>query len=285
MLICSPWTTGGYIDSNVYDHTSMLQFLATWTGAEQSANVTPWRSSVVGDLTAAFDFANPDFSIPTNIPTLAQTWALTQLTGGSTTPPAEGDQSMPVQESGTRPHRPSSLQPFGDVTVNRSTSVVTATLNNTGSVGLSFSVYANAYLSADPTPITVAASASGSYVWNAASTSGDYNFSVYGPDGFLTTFKGAVVAATVTTGQIPLVTAALDTSNATISLTLSNQGTTAITYTLTPSEYEGTTQTVTVNGGSSSPVSWPTDPYGYYDVIITANTSDGFTRRYAGRIA
>ena len=56
-------------------------------------------------------------------------------------------------------------------------------------------------------------------------------------------------------------------------------------YTLTPNEYEGSTQTVTVNGGGSTPVSWPTDPYGYYDVIITANTADGFTRRYAGRIA
>ena len=99
MLICSPWTTGGYVDSNVYDHTSMLQFLAEWTGAAKPGNVTPWRSSVVGNLTAAFDFANPDFTIPTNIPTLAQTWALTQLTGGSTTPPAEGDQRC-------RPRRP-----------------------------------------------------------------------------------------------------------------------------------------------------------------------------------
>ena len=33
MLICSPWTHGGYMDSNVYDHTSRLQFLATWTGS------------------------------------------------------------------------------------------------------------------------------------------------------------------------------------------------------------------------------------------------------------
>jgi phospholipase C len=32
-------------------------------------------------------------------------------------------------------------------------------------------------------------------------------------------------------------------------------------------------------------VSWPVDADGYYDVIITANTNDGFTRRYAGRIA
>src|SRR6202046_5381456 len=190
MLICSPWTTGGYVDSNVYDHTSMLQFLAEWTGAAKPGNVTPWRSSVVGNLTAAFDFANPDFTVPANVPTPAQTWGRPQLTGGSTTPPAEGDQSMPVQETGTRPHRPSNLPPFAEVTVNRSTSVVTAALANTGSVGLSFSVSPNAYLAAAPTRVTVAASSAGSYVWNAAGTSGNYNFSVYGPDGFLATFKG-----------------------------------------------------------------------------------------------
>jgi phospholipase C len=284
MLIVSPWTTGGYIDSNVYDHTSMLQFLASWTGVAPD-NVTSWRSSVVGNLTAAFDFANPDFTIPTNVPTLAQTWALTQLTGGSTTPPAEGDQAMPVQETGTRPHRPSNLQPFADVTVNRTANTVTANLTNTGSVGVSFAVYPNAYLSADPTPVTVAAGGSGSYAWNAAATSSDYNFSVYGPDGFLTTFKGAVVPASTTTGQIPLVTAALDSATSTVTLTLANSGTTSITYTLTANDYSGTTQSVTVNGASSTNVAWPVGTDGYYDVIITANTSDGFTRRYAGRIA
>ena len=89
MLICSPWTRGGYVDSNVYDHTSMLQFLAAWTGV-QPVNITSWRASVTGDLTNAFDFEHPDFSIPANIPTLDQTWALTQLTGGSTTPPGRG---------------------------------------------------------------------------------------------------------------------------------------------------------------------------------------------------
>ena len=36
---------------------------------------------------------------------------------------------------------------------------------------------------------------------------------------------------------------------------------------------------------ASTPISWPVDDNGYHDVIITANTSDGFTRRYAGRIA
>jgi phospholipase C len=37
--------------------------------------------------------------------------------------------------------------------------------------------------------------------------------------------------------------------------------------------------------GGSITISWPTDQYGYYDVVITANTADGFRRRYAGRVA
>jgi phospholipase C len=40
-----------------------------------------------------------------------------------------------------------------------------------------------------------------------------------------------------------------------------------------------------VKPGSSSTISWPADQYGYYDVVITGNASDGFRRRYAGRIA
>ena len=58
MIICSPWTRGGFVDSNSYDHTSMLRFLETWTGV-QAPNITSWRRSVTGDLTAAFDFAQP----------------------------------------------------------------------------------------------------------------------------------------------------------------------------------------------------------------------------------
>jgi phospholipase C len=281
MLICSPWTRGGYVDSNVYDHTSMLQFLAAWTGVKP-ANVTPWRASVTGDLTAAFDFGNPDFSIPGNIPTLSQTWALTQLTGGSTTPPAEGDQKMPAQEPGTRPHRPASSQPQADVTVDRATGQVTASLANAGTVGVSLAVYPDSYLPFLPTPFTVLPGSPRSYVWDTAPTAGKYAFSVYGPDGFLTSFAGEVVAAGLNAGQVPVVTASLQSA---VELTLANEGHEAIVYTLTPNDYKGRTQTVTVKLGRPKTISWPTDQYGYYDVVITANTRDGFRRRYAGRIA
>jgi phospholipase C len=285
MLICSPWTRGGWVDSNVYCHTSMLQFLAAWTGV-QPVNITPWRASVTGDLTAAFDFQHPDFSIPANIPTLEQTWALTQLTGGSTAPPPEGDQHMPTQEPGIRLHRPSVHQPFADVTVDRTSGQVTANLTNTGQVGVGFAVYPDNYLPFTCTPVTVLQSSPGSYVWDTTQTAGNYAFSVYGPDGFLTSFAGAVVPASQNAGQVPVVTAALPFRGPkTLELTLANDGQQAIVYTLTPNDYEGRTQTVTVGLGSPRTISWPTDPFGYYDVVITANTPDGFRRRYAGRIA
>ena len=284
MLICSPWTRGGYVDSNVYDHTSMLQFLAAWTGVKP-ANVTPWRASVTGDLTTAFDFKHPDFSIP-KIPTLDQTWALTQLTGGSTAPPAEGDQKMPAQEAGTRPHRPTVHQPFADVTVNRTTGQVTAALSNTGQVGVSLAIYPDEYLPFGCTPMTVLASAARSYVWDTTLTAGKYAFSVYGPDGFLTSFAGAVVPASQNGGPVPVVTAALRSAAAkTLELTLANQGHQEIVYTLTPNDYQGRTETVTVASGRVRTVNWPADQYGYYDVVVTASTADGFRRRYAGRIA
>jgi phospholipase C len=88
-------------------------------------------------------------------------------------------------------------------------------------------------------------------------------------------------------GRIPVVTATLRSrpGGTVVELTLANEGQEATIYTLTPNDYQGRTQTVTVKPGSARAISWPTDQYGYYDVVITANTSDGFRRRYAGRIA
>ena len=193
---------------------------------------------------------------------------------------------MPTQESGTRPHRPASHQPQADVTVNRATGQVTASLTNTGPVGVSLAVYPDKYLPFTPAPFTVLQSAPRSYVWDATLTGGKYAFSVYGPDGFLTSFAGEVVAAGLNSGPVPVVTASPQSGPATtVELTLANEGQEEIVYTLTPNDYEGHTQTIAVTLGSPMTISWPTNQYGYYDVVITTNSGDGFRRRYAGRIA
>jgi phospholipase C len=163
MIICSPWTRGGYVDSNSYDHTSMLRFLETWTGV-QAPNITAWRRSVTGDLTAAFDFGQPDFSVPTlpdTVPLITQSDQ--EKSFPAVTAPAEGTQAVPAQEAGTRPHRPSQLMPHADVTVNRSARAVTATLTNAGQVGVSLIVYPDKYRPSSATPFTVVKGTSKTY--------------------------------------------------------------------------------------------------------------------------
>jgi phospholipase C len=56
-IIISPWTAGGYVCSEIYDHTSVLQFLEKFTGVRET-NISDWRRSSFGDLTAAFRFAD-----------------------------------------------------------------------------------------------------------------------------------------------------------------------------------------------------------------------------------
>ena len=286
MIIASPWTRGGYVDSNTYNHTSMLQFLETWTGV-RARNITDWRRSVAGDLTAAFDFARPDFSIPDlpdTVPLITQSDEEENFPP-VTTPP-EGSQALPAQEPGSRPRRPSIHQPFADAVVHRGSGEVTATLSVRGKVGVSLAVYPDRYLPPAPTAFTVVKGADQIYTWDTIPTAGKYAFSVYGPDGFLTSFAGAVIPAGQNAGKVPTVAATLVTRPAAVvRLALGNDGQKVITFTLTPNDFAGGQRIVPVTAGHSKAVDWPADADGYYDVTVTADTGDSFTRRYAGRIA
>jgi phospholipase C len=72
MLVISPWSKGGSVNSEVFDHTSLVKFIeARFAGDNPDlveTNITPWRRAVVGDLTTAFDFAKPNgwrmFALP-----------------------------------------------------------------------------------------------------------------------------------------------------------------------------------------------------------------------------
>ncbi|CAM3059199.1 phospholipase C [Skermania piniformis] len=55
-LVISPYSRGGLVASQTFDHTSQLRLLETRFGVPVP-NLTPWRRSVTGDLTSAFDFA------------------------------------------------------------------------------------------------------------------------------------------------------------------------------------------------------------------------------------
>ncbi|MET8697846.1 phospholipase domain-containing protein, partial [Kitasatospora sp. NPDC004723] len=290
LWVVSPWSRGGWVNSQVFDHTSVLRFMEQVTGVAEP-NISAWRRAVCGDLTSCFDFAAPDHSIPQLPDTnalMARADAGTKLPGVQL--PAVGAQSMPVQERGERPHRHLPYQPWAEAEVDRRTGRVTCTMSNDGAVAFPYTVYPNIALPFAGTPFTVAPGASATYVWEAAATNGRYDFTVHGPDGFVRRFAGTVIrdgagSASVPEGQndmgIPIVTADLSMSGR-LTLQLVNDGMTDVCFSVAPNDFAGTAQTVWVRPGKQTNLTWPLDKQGRYDVVVTAATGQRFARRYAG---
>jgi phospholipase C len=68
MVIASPWSRGGAVCSQVFDHTSVLQFMERVLSHQKGlpireTNINSWRRAVCGDLTAAFQ-SPADISSP-----------------------------------------------------------------------------------------------------------------------------------------------------------------------------------------------------------------------------
>ena len=99
MIIASPFSRGGFLASDTFDHTSILRFLETRFGVEVP-NLSAWRRETVGDLTSAFNFAEPSFGNPNlTKPHLTHKEALGQCaTSGPVVVPPN---SLPQQEPGS----------------------------------------------------------------------------------------------------------------------------------------------------------------------------------------
>jgi len=59
LIVASPWSRGGYVCSQVFDHTSVIQLLERLTSRQsgkdiRETNITAWRRTVSGDLSSAF---------------------------------------------------------------------------------------------------------------------------------------------------------------------------------------------------------------------------------------
>jgi phospholipase C len=112
MLVVSPFSRGGFVCKNTFDHTSTLRFLETRFGAEVP-NLSKWRRSVTGDLAAAFNFANVDASVP-SLPQPSATD--TRITSGSCTAGAPLD--LATESSTTLSELEQTVVPPYPVTIN-----------------------------------------------------------------------------------------------------------------------------------------------------------------------
>lgn len=100
-LIVSPWTAGGWVASELFDHTSQLRLLEKITGVMEP-NISDWRRATVGDLTSVFRF-NEGQTRPPVLPDTSGAWYAAQYqTSQLPMPTPPGYQEVPHQEKGSR---------------------------------------------------------------------------------------------------------------------------------------------------------------------------------------
>lgn len=103
-IIVSPWTAGGWVCSEPFDHTSVLRFLEAFTGVREP-NISDWRRATFGDLTSALrlgERVQPWPRLPDARAALRE--AERQVATLPTPEPPGAGQQPPRQERGAR-HR------------------------------------------------------------------------------------------------------------------------------------------------------------------------------------
>lgn len=105
-ILVSPWTAGGWVCSEPFDHTSTLRLLEKFTGVREP-NISDWRRKTFGDLTSAFRFGDAKADPPILPDTSGQLSLARHEAATLPNPPIPGaDQAEPAQEKGQRKRVP-----------------------------------------------------------------------------------------------------------------------------------------------------------------------------------
>ncbi|HEY1998637.1 phosphocholine-specific phospholipase C [Paraburkholderia sp.] len=289
MLVVSPWSKGGYVCSELFDHTSVIRFIEKRFGQNHDlgeSNITPWRRAICGDLMSAFNFTNPNEATPP-LPGTTGYAPPDQLRHPdyTPTPPAVG--TMPQQEAGVRPARALPYELFVRVRAESAQGKLSMRFINTGNAGAVFLVYA-----------TNSGTAPRSYTVEAGkrledqlplNSNGTYDYTVYGPNGFLRRFAGKPAAASNwwngSEVARPEVADGYDVANGNLQLRLENPGTARCQFTIVNAYDPNAVIKQSVRGGDNEEVYLDLrNAYGWYDLTITVDTDAVFARRFGGHV-
>ncbi|MBS1664401.1 MAG: phospholipase C, phosphocholine-specific [Bacteroidetes bacterium] len=287
LVIASPWSRGGFVNSQVCDHTSIIMLLEAFVGHKtgkhiRETNISEWRRAVCGDLTSVF---RPYKGERVDLPFLGKEVVLKDInqaqyrdlpTGfrkltGDEIARARKDghlwSMLPEQEKGTRPScaLPYELSAEGGLIDGGVRVVMRAgkTLFGNRSAGAPFTVYAYGK-EMNVRNYAVKAGDELSDVFSLED--GKYDLHLYGPNGFYRSWIGSKDG--------PALTTVLEYVSGKLRLVLGGKGTVVVR----DNAYGA--KVVTMQAGSSLDMSKFTSS-GWYDFSVMM---DGVERRYAGRV-
>ena len=261
MTVISPWTVGGYVCSQVFDHTSVTRFLEKRFGFAQP-EISAWRRTVAGDLTSVFDFdsprSRPAVGPPTPAPPLSPRW--------KPAPPEQ--QRMPLQESGTRPARALPYQPDTDAVFDADASTLSVRMRNTGTASVHLALYPYASEFDLPRHYDVL----GDRVDDVAVPGDHYDMTMLGPNGFRREFAGSASGP----GAGVQVRTTIDQAGRTLRVAVANEGASSATVTAAG-------RTASVAAGTEH--FWiVASNQGWYDATLTVAEDPAYRRRWMGHV-
>jgi phospholipase C len=323
LVIASPWSRGGMVSSEVFDHTSILQFLEVFlskkTGKKvEESNISTWRRTVCGDLTSVFRPYNGEkIPLPAFVAKNAFVESIHKAkfkelpSGFKKLSKEEIDQIrqstpsplIPRQEKGVRAAcaLPYQLYADGKLSADKKSFGITfqakKEIFGAKSAGSPFTVYAlDHYLSASEKPerdfkirdYAVVAGDSLSDSWPLADFEKEtYQFRVNGPNGFFREFIGDANDPLLDIQcEYQRTTPQAKTATGSIELKISNlDKLNPITVVVKDNAYKTATRTkVLAKGSHASLILDLSKSFGWYDFSVRITGNAVFEKRYAGRV-
>ena len=307
LIVASPWSRGGFVNSQVFDHTSTLQFLEIFLNNKfqkniKETNITQWRRTVCGDLTSVFrkydgrkistltflekmpfieDIYNAKFkNIPSNYKALSA-FEIAQINNN----PTESDY-MPQQEKGIRPSCPLPYELYADGHLNKEKNSVEITFQASNALfqnkaaGSPFIVHARNYLYNDFTEKNYAVIAGDKVQdeWKVSDfLNNHYHLLVHGPNGFYREFQGK--------DNDPNIQFFLHQNNNSIELRCINMSTENYIINIQDNAYKANIIFKQIGAEINTLITMPLDKSsGWYDFTVTTENNNLFKKRYAGHI-
>jgi phospholipase C len=279
LYVISPWSRGGWVNSQVFDHTSIGQFLEKRFGITVPA-INPWHRAVCGDLTTAFDFAHPNETAFPQLPYVSDSSAVIATVIKRPKPEVPAPETL-FQEPGVRPSRalPYELDVRAHAGV-RTGGMINLSFANSGRAGVVFHVYDKLHLERIPRRYTVEAGKSLQDSWTVQADGGRYDLWVYGPNGFVREFRGVVNAAG---GAVPEVMLEYDVPARSVRVLATNTGHQEAKLTLKANAYRSDGPwSLNVTPGGHAAHEWTLiASHQWYDFSVVG---EDFERRFAGRL-
>lgn len=322
LVVASPWSRGGFVCSQVFDHTSIVQFLEKFVSHHsghviKEPNISAWRRAMCGDLTSVFrPYHGEKIELPK--PVVREPF-LESIHRAQFKPAPNGFQKLaaavlqlareqpekcawlPRQEPGTRPAcaLPYELAVDGTLSADRKSFTIRMAagqaLFGAQSAGAPFHVYSPVPTRvADGGAAPLAAAPPRYYAVKAGDqledswllgdfAKGAYHLCVHGPNGFFREFRG--------TAEDPAVEIALaPKSTGPAVLRLANRDQTRpLTFEIEDPGYRQPKRTTTL-GPAGSPTAHAELPFdltisqGWHDLRVRVTEAPGFEKRYAGRV-